>query len=109
MTTRIVALVSSLVLCAACGLAPFETTSVRAGSDPTVVVECPGLPAVPPGACSSWGDGVLAALVLVADVGSVRELAAIVRLERAGERRCRAIVLDARGVGRWIGRAACPV
>ena len=108
MTTRIVALVSILV-CAACGLAPFDATSVRAGSDPSVRVECPGLPAVPPGACASWGDGVLAALVLVADVGSVRERAAIVRLERAGERRCRAIVLDERGVGRWIGRAACPV
>ena len=108
MTTRIVALVSGLVLCAACGLAPFDATSVRAGSDPSVRVECPGPPAVPPGACASWGDGVLAALLQLADVANVRERAAIVRLERAGERRCRAIVLDERGVGRWIGRAACP-
>ena len=104
MTTRIVALVSILVLGAACGLAPFDT-SVRAGSDPSVQVECPGPPAVPPGACASWGDGVLAGL---ADQGNVREHAAIVRLERAGDRRCRAIVLNERGVGRWIGRAACP-
>jgi len=102
MTTRIVALVSSLVLCAACGLVPLDATSVRAGSDPSVRVECPGPPAVPPGACASWGDGVLARL------DGVREDAAIVRLERAGERRCRAIVVDERGVGRWIGRAACP-
>ena len=104
MTTRIVALVSSLVLCAACGLAPFDT-SVRAGSDPSVRVECPGPPAVPPGACASWGDGVLCQARTAMSVSD----AAIVRLERAGERRCRAIVVDERGVGRWIGRAACPV
>ena len=106
MTTRIVALVSILV-CAACGLAPFDATSVRAGSDPSVQIECPGPPAVPPGACSSWGDGILAKLV-ESGRGRVREAAEVVRLERAGVRRCRAIVLDARGVGRWIGRAACP-